>query len=343
MSSNDPENLRISAGKALNNQLVPSSGATGGKSADLVTVVDFDSTAKVIYSLGDPAGAGSSFDSIDSSGGTSISDGVEKATAELTKAGNDPTKDRSGIIVLTDGESDIKSLITAINKASSLGIRVSFGFLAPSAGFFQPDLLQAILKTGGTYSSFDEARNIEPWLFLLLGNGLTAADHSVATDQPLLSGITVAKLSGGQPVAFSYAAQPAEKLVFTFESLSKQALDGELQDASGKTITKNSTGKGEATLTYEATDAASLKFVVTSTNSTAEGVFQASLNSSLGISGCNLNTTGPATNTTTPSFNGSNPSSTPTRPPTVVVTAGANQLATTAFSLAGIVLAAVFL
>ncbi len=40
MSYNDPENLRITAGKALNSQLVPASGAAGGKKADLVTVVE---------------------------------------------------------------------------------------------------------------------------------------------------------------------------------------------------------------------------------------------------------------------------------------------------------------
>lgn len=40
MSSTDPYDLRITAGKALNKQLVSSAGATGGKKADLVTVVE---------------------------------------------------------------------------------------------------------------------------------------------------------------------------------------------------------------------------------------------------------------------------------------------------------------
>ena len=40
MSGTDPYDLRITAGKALNNQLVPAAGATGGKKADLVTVVE---------------------------------------------------------------------------------------------------------------------------------------------------------------------------------------------------------------------------------------------------------------------------------------------------------------
>lgn len=40
MATTDPSRLRVAAGKALNNQLVPSSAATGGKNADLVTVVE---------------------------------------------------------------------------------------------------------------------------------------------------------------------------------------------------------------------------------------------------------------------------------------------------------------
>lgn len=76
MSWNDPSNLRIIAGKSLNSQLVPASAASGNIKADLVTVVDFDDEAQVIYPLGDPAGADSSFDTIDSDGGTWIAGSV---------------------------------------------------------------------------------------------------------------------------------------------------------------------------------------------------------------------------------------------------------------------------
>jgi Mg-chelatase subunit ChlD len=41
MASNDPKDLRIAAGKSLNAQLVSSSGLISGKSADLVTVVEY--------------------------------------------------------------------------------------------------------------------------------------------------------------------------------------------------------------------------------------------------------------------------------------------------------------
>ncbi|KAL8422241.1 hypothetical protein RB596_002834 [Gaeumannomyces avenae] len=342
MSTTDPSRLRVVAGKALNNQLVPSSAATGGKQADVVTVVDFDSSARVIYPLGDPAQAGSSFDKIDSSGGTFIADGVKKATAELTKPGNDPTADRSGIVVLTDGEdSDTKGLIAAIEAARAAGIRVSFGFLAPTAGAFKPDLLSAILKTGGSYASFATADAIQSWLFLILSNGITASDRpgsGSASSQPLLPGITVAKLSGGgQSVAFSYAAQAGEQLVFSVSSLSAQELSAELSaegGGSGSVVGKNSTTARSktATVAFSPSAAGNLKLVVAATNSTAEGVFQVSLNSSLGISGCNLTTQNPGGggsggNTTTllPTYSPTKPS-TPTGSLPPVATAAAARL-----------------
>lgn len=42
----------------------------------LANLSSFDDTARVIYPLGDPAGADSSFDEIDSSGGTYIAEYV---------------------------------------------------------------------------------------------------------------------------------------------------------------------------------------------------------------------------------------------------------------------------
>lgn len=342
MSTTDPKRLRIQAGKALTSQLVPAAGAGGGKNADVITVIDFDDSGKVIYPLGDPASAGTSFDKIDSSGGTNIADGVTKAVAELTKPGNDPTADRSGIVVLTDGEdSSVAKLVAAIENAGKLGIRVSFGFLGTPSTALQP-ALQAILKTGGTYASFKTADSIDAFLFLILSNGLTASDVSATTEQPLLSGITVAKLSGSKPVAFTYAAQSGEVLTFTVESLSKQALDAELQDASGASLAKNSTTKTAASIKYTASGAGDLKLIVSSTNSTAEGVFQVSLNSSLGISGCNLTTTPPPTNTSGPSgtVTGGPSGPTKTSPPVTTVTAAAAKVAFPAF---GLLLAALLL
>lgn len=265
--------------------------------------------------------------------------GVDKAISELTKPGNDPTADRSGIVVLTDGEDyDTVTLIDNVKKAGDEGIRVSFGFLAPPESFFEPDLLQAILRTGGTYSSFATADAIQSFLFLMLSNGLTASDHSATAEQALLPGITVAKLSGNQAVAFTYAAQASEDLIFTFESLSSQVLDGELKDASGKSLGSNSTdGITPASIAYTAQSAGDLTFEVKSTVAD-EGVFQVSLNSSFGISGCNLtDTPNPTNNTNGTTTGGPTPTPTSTGPP--FVTAAAAKIAGASFPLVGFALA----
>ena len=92
-------------------------------------MIDFDTSARVISPLADPAQA--SFAGIDSEGGTDIGSGVNAAIGELTKDSTDETKDRTGIVVLTDGLDGGSSLPGALAQAAALGIRVNFGFLSP--------------------------------------------------------------------------------------------------------------------------------------------------------------------------------------------------------------------
>ena len=102
MASNDPDDLRISAGQALNAFLISNGEAGGSKKADQITVVDFDDEATLLYPLGDPGNANSSFTGINSSGGTYIADGVNMAITEITKTPD--TDKRSAIVVFTDGQ-----------------------------------------------------------------------------------------------------------------------------------------------------------------------------------------------------------------------------------------------
>jgi Mg-chelatase subunit ChlD len=105
MTENDPNNLRLTAGEDLDNWLISVNEATGNKKADLVTVIDFDDTVNIDYPLGNPGdAANSAISAIDADGGTYIAGGVTAAITQLTSSGSGSTKDRSGIIVLTDGE-----------------------------------------------------------------------------------------------------------------------------------------------------------------------------------------------------------------------------------------------
>jgi hypothetical protein len=62
MTTSDPYDLRLAAGKALNDWLITAAEATSGRQADLVTVINFADVAFLDYPLGDPSGADSSFD-----------------------------------------------------------------------------------------------------------------------------------------------------------------------------------------------------------------------------------------------------------------------------------------
>lgn len=104
MLESDPTNLRLDAGRAVNDWLISKKEATGGKKADLVTVIDFAYSPTLDYPLGDPEAANATFGEIGSYGGTYIAGGVDMAITELTKSGTGSTDKRSGILVFTDGE-----------------------------------------------------------------------------------------------------------------------------------------------------------------------------------------------------------------------------------------------
>jgi Mg-chelatase subunit ChlD len=103
MAYNDPYDLRIKAGRALNEFLIANGEASGSQKPDLVTVIDFDDAAYLDYPLGDPGNSNSSFDDVDASGGTYIASGVNLAIEQLTGGGGGTDK-RSAIVVFTDGE-----------------------------------------------------------------------------------------------------------------------------------------------------------------------------------------------------------------------------------------------
>lgn len=287
-SYTDPSDLRIVAAKNLNGLLVSKNQASAGKQSDLVTVVDFDYSAAVIYPLGDPAGA--TFDGIDASGGTDIASGVEAAIDELTKNQGDVTAGRSGIVVLTDGEdSYLDPLLEQLARARKLGIRVAFGFLSPQPPSSASDLLTAILDTGGIYSTITSDQAQEAFVNLVISHGLTGLDNaSGSADGPtaLFAGLAIASnvSSTSSPKVFTYSAQGGgEKLNFTIDALSGQTLDVKLRDTkSAKDVDTTTTDQsGHAELLYTASQAQELALEVSTTNVTT-GLFTVGFNSSLG-------------------------------------------------------------
>ncbi|KAF7502243.1 hypothetical protein GJ744_006307 [Endocarpon pusillum] len=329
MSTNDPNDLRLAASQALNNALIDSSEASGGKTADLVTVVDFASSGELLYPLGDPSGANAEIGSITLWGGTAIGTGVEAAIDELTKPGNDPTANRTGIIVFTDGEDDSSSgldfTIEQVKRAVGLGIRISFGFLSVSASNQNPEIVRAIVESGGIYATVDQATQQQTFVAAALANGLTGIDASAGNgSSSLISGLATAKfLSQTGSNTFAYAAKAGETINVTVTAIDDLALEVKLRDVQANSDLKSNTtdSTGVAFLDYTAQSDIDLEVVVSATNGSGSGIFSVSLKSSLPLSdSCNITSN---TNGTTGSNGTTGHPATPTVSPPVQYTGGA--------------------
>jgi hypothetical protein len=77
MVDTDPNNLRIVAGEAIASSLITKAAAGPNGHPDLIVVIDFDDSVRVVYPLGGLASV--SFAEIDSSGGTYFAIGVQAA------------------------------------------------------------------------------------------------------------------------------------------------------------------------------------------------------------------------------------------------------------------------
>ena len=322
----DPSNLRISAAQEFDATLVTEASVAPDNFPDKVTVIDFDTSARVIYPLGDPASA--SFDGIDSDGGTFIAGGVALAIQELTKDATDPTEDHAGIIVFTDGQdSDISALVATIDDATNKGIRLSFGFLSPPANpvtrrtrrrstdrrarALYPrqsnagpphELLAAVLRTGGVFATIDSAEAQHSFINLVLARGPTNIDSISPNDGgPLFPDIAVVALASVAqvPDIFTYHAKAGQNLTFKTEAITSGPLNVTLYDVRGsKDLNSVATNaQGASNIVYKAPSDVDLELIVTATakggNSTGLYSVQLQLTSSGSNSTCSIATSSP--------------------------------------------------
>ncbi|KAM7206386.1 hypothetical protein V8F20_002735 [Naviculisporaceae sp. PSN 640] len=286
-SWNDPGNLRIAAAQAINEALVTQDEATNPNSKpDLVTVVDFDSYASVIYPLGDPSGA--DFSSIDSDGGTYIAGGIKAALDEILADETYNTRGRSAVIVLTDGEdSEVVDRLFQLARAYVAGIKVSFGFLAPvqvieGASAMRhgvekrqvstaPEVLAAVLKTGGIFTTIDSAEAQAAFVNLVLTNGLSAADDGDAAT-PLTKGLGIVGLVIDTQIAsyYEYDAKSGEELQIDFETQSSCLYNATLTDVYTGTVIGSVAGF-TGTESFEYTASANVKLELEVTAVSADG------------------------------------------------------------------------
>ena len=250
----DPGFLRVIAGQQFNASLTTAAAAGVDARPDRSAVIDFDSSATVLSPLADPSAA--SFGGIDASGGTNIGSGVQAALGVLTADANE-VRNRAGIVVLTDGmDNSPGALGSALATAASLGIRVSFGFLAPppnpvapavraaatgdahrlrQAGAGPPiDIVRAIDATGGVYSTINSAEAQRAFVSLVNANGATNLDDPFGSDDDgaLAAGLArTARIAGPQDIdRFTFLGERGRRLVVTVTPLEGQTLTASALD-----------------------------------------------------------------------------------------------------------------
>jgi hypothetical protein len=155
------------------------------------------------------------------------------------------------------------TLVNEINRAASLGIRVSFGYLSLEDDVQDPSVLTAITLSGGTYAGILDATSVENWVNLILVNGLTHNDNPIGNSQLILPGLSISHIiSGTHTDSLVYQAQSQEQLTFTVSSITAGELTAEaffggksLQKITvdefsytGDNVTVTSPGTGELTV-----------------------------------------------------------------------------------------------
>ncbi|ORY07916.1 von Willebrand factor type A domain-domain-containing protein, partial [Clohesyomyces aquaticus] len=288
MTTNDPTNLRLAAGKSVLDWLITKSEATGGKKQDYVTVIEFSDKATLDYSLGDPANAYDAVAGIRITGGTYIASGVEMAIAQLTASGTGNTADRSGIVVFTDGEDSYPNLLVdQINNATKAGIRVSFGYLTSS--IYQDTKVQgAIMNSGGAFFTISAAKDSNTFINGILVNGLTKQDNPNGDNSVLLSGLDASHyIAGSETQNLKYNARKSEVLIFTVQSVDAGNLDVQIKSGK-KVLASGHTSYSYKTFSVTSPGDGEISVDVTAKNAPKNSIFIVGVDSNLPTQNCTV-------------------------------------------------------
>ncbi|KAK3393683.1 hypothetical protein B0H63DRAFT_458816 [Podospora didyma] len=299
MYGSDPYDLRLAAGRALNNFLVSDAEASGGGKADKVTVVGFDSYPYTLFPPGNPGDpkADEAISSIVASGGTYIAGGVETATQWFQNSTLGVIKDRSAIVVFTDGEdSNTAKLVSAINNATALGIRVSFGFLDSTLSAQPVTVLRAIRQSKGVYATIAVAAGSQNFINYVLLNGLTYQDNAQGAGNRLLAGLaTTYDINGADTVSMQYVVEAGERVNFTIYTFTGDNLTAEARMGGQQVATLLPTYRSlrtEKFLNFTAPFSGTVDLLVSARNSPKDGLFSVLPGSSSPIKNCTVGIAG---------------------------------------------------
>ncbi|KAF2684249.1 hypothetical protein K458DRAFT_339512 [Lentithecium fluviatile CBS 122367] len=289
MQSSDPTDLRLDAGKSFLDWLYMKNETSDTHKEDAVTVIDFSDEATLDYKLGDPANAYEPLAGIIAYGGTYIASGVKMAIEQLTADGTGDTKDRSGILVFTDG-SDLYTaeLVDEINSATDKGIRVSFGFLGYGSSYQDADVLRAIMHSGGRYFTVSDASNSRTFVNGILVNGLTKNDNPTGDESILLAGLEGAHfIAGSETQTMTYGARAKEELTITIRSVDAGTVDAEIKSGK-KTLASQKGIYFTETMFVTAPSDGNIDVKVTAKNAPKDSIFIVGVDSNLPPENCTV-------------------------------------------------------
>jgi hypothetical protein len=290
MELSDPFNLRFEAANQAVDWLIEKSEVSQKQKQDQVTIISFDSDAYLEYPLGDPSSAAkNAVNGIISSGDTYIAGGVEMAISELTKDGSDDTAGRTGILVFTDGEDyDTQTLVTQIDRASGMSIRVAFGFLSSSSTVQASEVLASIMHSGGRYFTIPNYNASKAFIDGIIVNGLTRNDNPDGDTTTLLSGLDTSHfISGSETQTMTYTARNKERLTFRVESINAGALSAEVV-FNGKTLAKEKASLYNSGMTVVSPGDGKMDVKVTASNAQKESIFVVGVTSNLPPQNCTV-------------------------------------------------------
>lgn len=279
MARYDPNNTRVTASRKLNNVLINSQTVVSGKQADRVTVVDFSSEGdvRVLAPLEDPMLANATFSQVNVRNGTFIGGGIMQAMQEIVQ-GSGETRDKSALVVLTDGVdntiSEVDRTIEAITAAGDAGIRVHFGFLNLAAALQDPFLIRAILDTGGVFAEISSTDDIDKFVASVLSTGLTGAEDTGYT--LLLSNLSLTgHIVNASSQAFQYAMMSGETINITVTAMTAGlVLNETTYNGFGSVISSDLTNSsGLIANGYVSSITQYLTFNVTSSTNITDGLF----------------------------------------------------------------------
>lgn len=298
---NDRNDLRFEIAQRINAQLVNAQEAGDGGLADRSAVVGFDTMAKTVSPLADPAQA--TFSGLKPQGSTSVASGLNAAVSMLTSEnpttqrtdGSDTTRcgKRCGIVLITDGEDyDPFNLLAALQNAYNQGIRISFvtiwaitgdsvlgfganrtpGDIAAQASEIKPppeSVMQSLLKTGGSYNVVGPNDTAGQIVKQIESNGLTYADDANGIDDGgwLEGSVRASGRSdnGSDSDSWAYSGRRGEHLAIRVNALAskKQSLRLTARDVGrGQTQATAKTFAGDASLGLWLTRDSTLRLVV---------------------------------------------------------------------------------